>query len=75
MPTLSFGGSLHLGAPCRGALLGLVEWEGEKVQINTQKALEYLEGGNLVSPKSSPLQGIKAQPLQSLVEEVTNASC
>ncbi len=30
MPTLSFGGGLHLGVPCRGALLGRVEQEGEK---------------------------------------------
>ncbi len=46
-----------------------------RVQINIQKALEYLEGGSQVSPKSSPLQGMKAQPLQSLfVGEVTHAS-
>ncbi len=38
----------------------------KQVRINIQKALEYLEGGNQVSPKSSPLQRMKAQPLQSL---------
>ncbi len=76
MPTLSFFGGLYLGVPCRGALLGRVEQEGgKKVRINIQKAFEYLEGGNQVSPKSSPLQGMKAQPLQSLfVGEVTYAS-
>ncbi len=26
MPTFSFGGGLHLGVPCRGALLGRVEF-------------------------------------------------
>ncbi len=36
------------------------------VRINIQKAREYLEGGYPVSSKSSPLQGVKAQPLQSL---------
>ncbi len=47
----------------------------KKVRINIQKAREYLEGGNQVSSKSSPLQGMKAQPLPSLsVGEVTNAS-
>ncbi len=46
-----------------------------QVRINIQKALEYLEGGNQISPKLSPLQGMKAQPLQSLfVGEVTHAS-
>ncbi len=28
--TLSFGGGLHFGVPCRGALLGRVEHEGRK---------------------------------------------
>ncbi len=38
-------------------------------------ALEYREGSNQVIPKSSPLQGMKAQSLQSLfVGEVTHAS-
>ncbi len=48
MPTLSFGGGLYLGVPCKGALLDRVEQEGEKKQvwINIQKAREYLEGGN-----------------------------
>ncbi len=45
MPTLSFGGGSHLGAPKMGALLGHVEpGEGKQVRINIQKALEYLEG-------------------------------
>ncbi len=45
------------------------------VRIKIQKARECLEGGNQVSPKSSLLQGMKAQPLQSLfVGEVTNAN-
>ncbi len=40
-----------------------------------QKALEYLEVGNDVIPKLSPLQGMKAHPLQStFVGEVTHAS-
>ncbi len=30
--------------------------EENQVRINIQKALEYLKGGNQVSPKSSPLQ-------------------
>ncbi len=34
--------------------------------INIQKSLEYLEGGKEFIPKSSPLQGMKAQLLQSL---------
>ncbi len=38
----------------------------KQVRINIQKALEYLEGGNQVIPKSSPLQEMKAQSLQSL---------
>ncbi len=47
----------------------------KQVRINNQKAPEYLEGGNQVIPKSSPLQGMKAQSLQSLfVGEVTHAS-
>ncbi len=37
------------------------------VRINIQKAPECLEGGNQVRPKSLPLQGMKAQSLQSLV--------
>ncbi len=39
----------------------------KQVGINIQQALEHLEGGNQASPKSSPLQGIKAQLLQSLL--------
>ncbi len=35
----------------------------KQVRINIQKAREYLEGSNQVNPKSSPLQGMKAQPL------------
>ncbi len=73
MSTLSFGGGSHLGVPCRAALLSRFEQEGGKkqVRIDIQTALEYLEGGNQVIPKSSPLQGLKAQSLQSLfVREV-----
>ncbi len=33
--TLSFRGDLHLGVPCKGALLGRVEWE--EVWINIQR--------------------------------------
>ncbi len=59
------------GCPLRPRRAG---WR-KLVCINIQKAREYLEGGNQVSSKSSPLQGMKAQPLQSLfVGEVTNAS-
>ncbi len=61
--------------------LGVSAWaassgrEKKQVRINIQEACEYLEGGNQVNPKSSPLQGMKAQPLQSLfVGEVTHAS-
>ncbi len=40
-----------------------------------QETSEYLECGNQVGPNPSPFQGMKAQPLQSLlVGEVTNAS-
>ncbi len=35
----------------------------KQARINIHKALEYLEGGNQVIPKSSPLQGMKAQSL------------
>ncbi len=47
----------------------------KQVRIIIQKALEYLEDGNQVSPTSSPLQGMKAQPLLSFfVGEMTNAT-
>ncbi len=75
MPTVSFGGGSPLGVPCMGAPLGLIEREKKQVRINIQKALEYLEGGNEVIPKSSPLQGMKAQSLQFLfVGEVIHTS-
>ncbi len=46
--------------------------EENLVRINIQKASEYREGGYPVSWKSSPLHGVKAQPLQSLfLAEVT----
>ncbi len=62
MPTLSFGDGLNLGVPCRGALLGRVEWEGEKqVRINIQETREYLNCCKPVSPKSSPLQRMKVK--------------
>ncbi len=66
----------HLGVLLSSAILGRVERGKEKqVGINIQKALEYLEGGNHVSPKSSPQHGMKAQPRQSLfVGEVAHAS-
>ncbi len=48
--------------------------EEKQVRINTQKAREYREGGNQISPKLWPLQGMKALPLQPLfVGEVTDA--
>ncbi len=48
--------------------------EGKPIRVNNQNARGYPEGGNQVSPKSSPLQGMKAQPLQSLfVGDVTNS--
>ncbi len=74
MPTLYFSSSSFLGAPCRGAFLGRVEWEGEKTGLSPhQKTCEYLKCGTQFNPKSSPLQGMKTQPLQSLlVGEVTN---
>ncbi len=40
--------------------------EVKQLQIHTQQACKYLECGNRVSLKSSPLQGMKTQPLQSL---------
>ncbi len=41
--------------------------------VLTEGAVIYLECGNQISPKSSPLQGMKAQPLQSLfVDKLTN---
>ncbi len=53
--------------------------EEKQVRINFQKAREYLEGGNEVIPKLSPLQGMKAQPLQSLfageVMHTSNQPC
>ncbi len=48
--------------------------EEKPIRVNNQKARGYPEGGNLVNPKSPPLQGMKAQPLQSLfVGDVKNA--
>ncbi len=47
--TLSLGGGAHLRVPCRGALLGHMEWEGV---ANFQKTRKYLECGNQVTPKS-----------------------
>ncbi len=31
---LSVGGGSYLGVPCRGALYGRVEWEGEKIFLD-----------------------------------------
>ncbi len=60
------------GVPSSAASSGKKE---KQFRINIQKTLEYLEGGNEVIPKSSPLQGMKAQSLQSFfVGEVTHAS-
>ncbi len=68
IPTISFGGGSHIGVPSIGG-------GGHQVRIKIQKALEYLEFGNEVIPKSSTLQGMKVQSLQSLfVGEVTHAS-
>ncbi len=48
--------------------------EETPIRVNNQKAREYPEGGNQVNPKSSPLQGIKTKPRQSLfVGAVKNA--
>ncbi len=62
-----------VGVPSKAASSGREE---KQILINIQKALEYLEGGNQVSPKSSPLlQKMKALPLLSLfVGDVINAS-
>ncbi len=39
-----YGDGSYLAVPCRGALLGHVEWKGEKkVRINVQYAPEYIE--------------------------------
>ncbi len=37
--------------------------EEKQARIKIPNAREYLEGSNQVNPKSSPLQGMKAQPL------------
>ncbi len=51
----------------------LVASEKKQVRISIQETHEYLQYSNQVSP--SPLQGMKAQLLQSLfVGEVTNAN-
>ncbi len=75
-PTLFFGSGSNLGVPCRDAVQGRAEWEGEEeTRINIKEIHEYLECGYQVSPKSSSLQGMKARPLQSLLMgEVTRAS-
>ncbi len=58
------------------AFVGCVKLDGEKTSSGPhQKVREYLEDGNEVIPKSSPLQGMKAQSMQSLfVVEVTHGS-
>ncbi len=57
MPILYFGGGSYLGVTCGGALLGRYEQEGGKTSSDQYpKAREYLEGGNQVRLKSSPLQ-------------------
>ncbi len=75
-PTLSSGGGSYLGVPYRGVLCTRVEWVEDKTSsIHIQKTLEYLDCDNQVSPKSSPLQGMKTQELLFLlVGEVMNAS-
>ncbi len=75
-PTFSFGVVSYLGISCRSVLIGRVErGKAKTVRIKNKEAHEYLEGGNWVSPKSSPLQGMKAQSLQSLpVGKVMHAS-
>ncbi len=50
---------------CRPSYAAPSRREEEQVRINIPKAREYLEGGNQVSLKSPPLQGMKAQPLKS----------
>ncbi len=72
--TLTCSGGSHYEVPNIGTLLGRIEWVIE-IQINIQKAREYHEGDNQVCPKSSSLQGMKSQLLQSFfVGKVTNAS-
>ncbi len=47
----------------------------KQVRIHNKQTREYIECGNQVSPKSSSLQGMKAQSLQSLFAgNLTNAS-
>ncbi len=41
-------------------------WREKKGWINIYKTREYLEFGIQGNPKSLPLQGMEAQPLQSL---------
>ncbi len=52
------------GVPSKAAKIGR---EKKQVRINIQETLEYLECGNQVDPKASPLQSLFAG-------EVTNAS-
>ncbi len=60
--TRYFDSDSYLGVPCRGALQGCVEWEGEKTTSNPHpKDSECLECANQVSPKLSVLQRMKAQ--------------
>ncbi len=76
MPTLPSAAARTLeyleGAPSFATSSGGKE---KQVRINIQKTLEHLEGGNEVIPESLPLQGMKAQSLQSIfVGEVTHVS-
>ncbi len=74
--TLSSVGGTYPRVPCMGALYGHVECEGGKtVRIHIKTTSEYPEYGNQVSPNMSPLQGMKAQPLQPrFIGVLANAS-
>ncbi len=72
-PTLSFdGGSYLVGEPSKAESSRRGK---NQVWISIQETLEHFECGNQVGLTSSPLQGMRAQPLSSLfVGEVTNGS-
>ncbi len=64
MSILSFDDCSYLGVPFKGVPLDLYKWG--QVRIHVPYALEDFERNYHDSPNSSPLQGIKAQLLQSL---------
>ncbi len=71
-PAVALNLDYLVGVPSKAGTSGR---EKKQVRINIQKTREYLDCGDQISPKSSPLQGMKAKPRQSLfVGKVTNAN-